>query len=320
MVEHLTVCCDELPDRLFLFDLPQPKTGFRNFISSWFLIDTMGRRIVVDPGPANTIPMLLDKLSNVTNGVDLVLLTHIHLDHSGGIGQFCEHYKGAVVAAHPKAKKHLVNPSNLWKSSLEVLGDVAEMYGEPSPLDPTRLVEYSKLPSIEVFETPGHSPHHASFKLPFGDKRLFFIGEAGGVCHQLKFHVGEIYMRPATPTKFDGNVALDSIAKIAQAVREDDIICYAHFGVSKQPKLMISSAQEQLYEWMSSIFRMKDQPEYMIIEHLLSHDPLLGGYLSLPQDIKERELIFIKNSVRGILHYFRDIPHEKSKRMLLRKR
>jgi glyoxylase-like metal-dependent hydrolase (beta-lactamase superfamily II) len=108
--------------------------GFHHFISSWFFVDRTGRRILVDPGPAGTIPLLLDKLSSVTDGVDLVLLTHIHLDHSGGIGQLCEQYGGSAVAAHPKAMRHLVDPRRLWSSSLEVLGDVAEMFGEPAPL------------------------------------------------------------------------------------------------------------------------------------------------------------------------------------------
>ncbi|MDR3354313.1 MAG: MBL fold metallo-hydrolase [Synergistaceae bacterium] len=302
---------DELPEGLSLFDLPQPKTGFRNFISAWFFIDAAGRRILVDPGPASTIPLLLDKLSGVTDGVDLVILTHIHLDHSGGIGQFCERNKNAVVSAHPKAAKHLIDPGKLWRSSLEVLGDVAEMYGEPSPLDPSRLVECSKLSGVEVFETPGHSPHHISFIAPLGDKRLFFVGEAGGIYYHVASPFGETYLRPATPTKFGGDTAQASIAKIAQAVRGDEIFCYAHWGVSNTPKTMISKAQEQLDEWMSHIFQMREQPEDAIIDSLLSRDELLSGYSSLPQDIRERELIFIGNSVRGILRYFEDVGRDK---------
>ena len=88
-----------LPDGLHLIDLPQPLPGFRRFISSWFFRDAVGRRILVDPGPADTIPFLLRKLAAVTDGVDLVLLTHIHLDHSGGLGQFCRSRPEARVLA-----------------------------------------------------------------------------------------------------------------------------------------------------------------------------------------------------------------------------
>jgi glyoxylase-like metal-dependent hydrolase (beta-lactamase superfamily II) len=297
---------DELPDGLHLFDLPQPKTGFRYFISSWFFVDATGRRILVDPGPANTIPLLLDKLSRVTDEIDLVMLTHIHLDHSGGIGQFCERYRGAAVAAHPKAARHLADPGKLWRSSIEVLGDVAEMYGEPSPLDPSRLLECGGISGIDVLETPGHSPHHISFAVPFRDKRLFFIGEACGVYHKVSSPTGEVYLRPATPPKFGGEAAQASITKIAQTARDSDVLCCAHWGISKQPSFMISKSHEQLDRWMSSVFQMKDLPEDVIIDHLLSHDPLLGGYSLLPQDIRERERIFIGNSVRGILRYFED--------------
>jgi glyoxylase-like metal-dependent hydrolase (beta-lactamase superfamily II) len=295
---------DELPEGLHLFDLPQPRTGFRRFISSWFFVDEMGRRILVDPGPASTIPLLLDKLSNVTDGVDVILLTHIHLDHSGGIGQFCKRFGDVLVIAHPKAARHLVDPGKLWRSSLEVLGDVAEMYGEPSPLDSSLLAGYDGVPGIGVIETPGHAPHHISFIVPFGDKRLFFIGEAGGVYHKIESPSGEPYMRPATPAKFDVDAARSSITKIAQAIQGDDLFCYAHWGISERPLEMISKSRAQLDEWMSSISEMKEQPEDVIIDRLFSKDPFLGEFSALPTDIRECELVFIKNSVRGILRYF----------------
>ena len=59
------------------------------FISAWLFTDPLGRRVLVDPGPADTIPLLIRELESLTDGIDLILLTHIHLDHAGGLGQFC---------------------------------------------------------------------------------------------------------------------------------------------------------------------------------------------------------------------------------------
>jgi hypothetical protein len=50
----------ELPEGLYLLDLPQKMDGYHHFISAWFFVDSKGRRILVDPGPASTIPLLLD--------------------------------------------------------------------------------------------------------------------------------------------------------------------------------------------------------------------------------------------------------------------
>jgi glyoxylase-like metal-dependent hydrolase (beta-lactamase superfamily II) len=295
----------EPPDGLHLIDLPQSMTGFHHFICSWFFVDESGRRILVDPGPAGTIPLLLDKLSRITDGVDLVLLTHIHLDHSGGIGQLRERYGDVKVMAHHKARRHLTDPGKLWRSSLEVLGSVAEMYSAPVPLDADSLIDGDEIPGVTIIETPGHAPHHLSFFIPFNGKRLLFIGEAAGIHIPLPLP-GPPYLRPTTPPKFDGDAARSSLNKIEQSLDDEDILCYAHWGISKHPREMIGMAGEQLAEWMSIIFEMKEEPAGVIAEHLTSRDPLLGRYRELPEDLRARELIFLKNSVTGFLKYFQE--------------
>jgi glyoxylase-like metal-dependent hydrolase (beta-lactamase superfamily II) len=292
---------------LYLLDLPQSgRSGFHHFISSWFFTDMMGRRILVDPGPANTIPLLLDKLSSITEDIDLVLLTHIHLDHSGGIGQFCERFKNAKVLVHPKAIKHLINPGKLWRSSLDVLGDIAEMYGAPAALNSEYLIQDSEIADINIIETPGHSPHHLSFILPFQGKRLLFAGEAAGLHVPMRYAEHEPYLRPTTPPKFDGLSAQNSLVKIEDALQGDEILCYSHWGLSLNPQRMIPLAKRQIDDWISIISKMIGETEEVIMNHIITHDTLLKGYSFLPEDLRERESIFIKNSVKGILKYLQE--------------
>jgi glyoxylase-like metal-dependent hydrolase (beta-lactamase superfamily II) len=295
--------CGALPDGLFLFDLPQPRTGFHHFVSSWFFVDPAGRRIVVDPGPANTIPLLLKELSSVTDGVDIVLLTHIHLDHSGGISQFCEQYPNAKVVVHGKARRHLIDPGRLWRSSLEVLGRLAEMYGAPRPLDPKFLAEPGEITGVTIIETPGHSPHHLSFVVPLAEKKLFFIGEAAGMHIPMTPSDDLPYLRPTSPPKFDGDAARESIHKLEDALKGDELLCYSHWGLAHDPKNMISLSSRQLDEWISIISEMRDKPMETIADYLISHDPLMGGYAKLPEDLRKRERIFILNSATGILKH-----------------
>ena len=163
---------------LFLIDLPQGMPGFRQFIASWFFVDALGRRVVVDPGPANTIPLLNGALERLTEDVDLVLLTHIHLDHAGGVGAFCRRWPHAGVLAHPRAFAHLRRPDRLWSASVRTLGNVALAYGEPEPLTAPLLSEDPD-GLIEVFPTPGHAPHHVALRTrPREGGPLLFIGGA----------------------------------------------------------------------------------------------------------------------------------------------
>ena len=77
----------EIVKGLFLIPLDQKQRGFRNFISSWVL-RTGALTVLVDPGPKATIPALAKVLSRMGIAhLDYILLTHIHIDHAGGVGQ-----------------------------------------------------------------------------------------------------------------------------------------------------------------------------------------------------------------------------------------
>jgi glyoxylase-like metal-dependent hydrolase (beta-lactamase superfamily II) len=297
---------EPLPEGLRLLDLPMPRPGFRRFAASWFFTDAFGRRVLVDPGPACSAERLFEQLSPLTDGIDLILLTHIHLDHAGGIGQVCRRYGGAKALVHPRGAKYLVKPEKLWKSSLETLGDTAAMYGEPAPLDPRALLgpdALSSLPGVTVLETPGHAPHHLSFAVPFRGETLFFVGEAAGFFLPLS---GErAYLRPTTPPKFDGAAALASILKIKAFLRGGELLCYAHWGASRRAAERVAAAEKQIREWLDVISGMRERPAEDITEHLLSSDPFMEGFALLPEDLRERERFFIRNSVRGFLEFLR---------------
>ena len=311
-----------LPKDLFLFDLPLPRPGFHHFISSWFFVDPAGRRVLVDPGPASTIPLLLKELSSVTDGVDLILLTHIHVDHSGGLSHLCEKFGGAKVIAHPKGARHLIDPERLWNASRVTLREVADMYDKPKPLAPEKLAGYDDFPGIEVIETPGHAPHHISFITKFGDSRLFFIGEAAGlrVPEEIEEEIEEKtkgknkssshkkYLRPTTPPKFDVDSAHKSLAKIESALRDGDLLCYAHWGAERYDaqNSQITKAGKQLELWLSVISKMEGRPLEEIAEYLIANDLNLARYSSLPDGVRSRELFFVENAIRGFLEYLED--------------
>ena len=288
-----------LPDGLRCVDLPQPLPGFRRFISAWFFRDTLGRRVLVDPGPASTIPRLLGELEGVTDGIDLILLTHIHLDHSGGLGQFCARFPGARVLTHPKAFRHLTNPEKLWRASVETLGDVARSYGPPVPVDEAVLIEADKAGLVEVFPTPGHAPHHLAFRVSCGDARLFFVGEAAGLT--LPTESGELWLRPTTPPRFDAAAALESLDRLASALGGDELLCYAHWGAYDDALRRVALARLQIARWLEVIRSMRDCSPETITTHLLERDPLLQAPLA--KGLLERERLFIGNSVRGFLGF-----------------
>ncbi|MDD5167996.1 MAG: MBL fold metallo-hydrolase [Syntrophales bacterium] len=292
---------------LYLIDLDLPRTGFRRFISCW-LWRPDDTTILVDPGPRAAYPALRSALQSLgIKKIDVILLTHIHIDHAGGLGLLIQDYPGTRVIAHPKSFAHLADPSRLWEESRKVLGTLADDYGSIEPV-PRDLLSFSESTtvnniSVQAIDTPGHAPHHLCFLI--GD--LLFAGEIAGIHYPLP---DTFYLRPATPLGFRLDIFRSSLEKVLTlpAAR----VCFAHYGYRTDSKPIWTSAMGQLNQWLEIIGAHTRETEEifseeMIFEELLEKDPLLSGFPLLPPDIQVRERYFMTNSIRGMRRYLMNL-------------
>ena len=105
---------------LDLVDLDQNREGYREFLCCW-VYQKDGYTFLIDPGPRSTIDYLVGALDELgVNKVDYVLLTHIHIDHGGGLANLLNVFPQARVFCHDSGIKHVVDPSRLWKGSLSL--------------------------------------------------------------------------------------------------------------------------------------------------------------------------------------------------------
>lgn len=301
---------------LSLMDLPCKRRGYHHFLGIWLLEDQIRKRtVLVDTGPASTVPTLLEELEKRgVKHLDYILISHIHLDHSGGLAEVLEAFPEAKVAVHPKGKPHLINPQKLWEGSLEVLGEIALEYKEPKPVqEEAFLPEPMPLEGITALDTPGHAPHHRSFFYDTPSGKILFVGEAGGTYGRRGFAYpgkddGTFILRPATPPRFYINKALESIANLKKIPSK--IMCYAHFGYTYETERMLNEAAEQLLRWQrlclefiknNQITSKAEVDKEKLMEYLIEKDPLLEDFHSLPQDLKDREKDFSFSSLEGFL-------------------
>jgi glyoxylase-like metal-dependent hydrolase (beta-lactamase superfamily II) len=292
----------QIRDNLHLIDIDQALEGFRNFISAWiYRLD--GVTLLVDPGPASTIPHLAERLKRLgIDRIDHILLTHIHLDHAGGTGRLLEHFPGAKVNCHPKGIPHLVAPQKLWEESKKVLGKVAEAYGEMAPVPEANIAWQERIAAaghvIDAIETPGHAAHHVSYRL--GD--FLFAGEVGGVYVPLD---DGFYCRPATPPPFQHRTFRDSIGRVAAL--DVKLVCVGHYGCRQDVAEVFERARRQIDFWVDTArrhFRAGSDPfEEAVLTDLIAGDPYMARWTSLPEDIRARERYFCFNSIRGIRMY-----------------
>ncbi|OPL14507.1 MAG: hypothetical protein AVO39_09040 [delta proteobacterium MLS_D] len=293
----------EIYDNIFLIDLDQPRRGFEKFISSW-LVRREGATILVDPGPSSSIPRLEEELETLAvKKIDFVLITHIHIDHVGGLGHLLERHPEARVVCKPSTVRHLTEPSKLSAASRQALGDLADLYGtiRPSP-EEAFLDEYeaSRVGLFETVETPGHASHHRCYLM--GD--ILFVGEAAGVFYP---HESGPYLRLASPAPFFYDVYRSSLLKAASL--DVSHLCFAHYGFCDDPPRLFDAALNQLDLWVALTEKRlnagEDEElfEESVFEDLLKRDRAMTWYREFPRDVQERERYFAVKSIRGIHHW-----------------
>jgi glyoxylase-like metal-dependent hydrolase (beta-lactamase superfamily II) len=261
------------------------------------------RTAIVDPGPAAAIPGLLSGLAEVglkLEQVDCVVLTHIHLDHAGGIGALMASLPCAKVIVHSRAISHLVDPGPLWNSSLKTLGRLAGQYGQIMPVPESRIIPAPDLMELniggglkpQVYLTPGHAVHHLSlFERSNG---ILFAGEAAGVCIN-----GAI--RPATPPPFKLEVTIASIDRLIALGPAR--LCYGHFGCYSDAGNRLKLYRDKLVSWYN-VVRLEaghGKPPEDILMLMRQKDSDLDYLDTLDRDTYAREFAFLLNSVKGMM-------------------
>ena len=75
---------------------------------------------LVDTGTSFSVPGVMEILCQrniAPESVSYIFLTHIHLDHAGGAGEFMYRFPNASLVVHPRAARHMVDPTRLIESA-----------------------------------------------------------------------------------------------------------------------------------------------------------------------------------------------------------
>lgn len=209
--------------------------------------------VLVETGSQSSVDTLLAELASLGVGADDlagIIVTHIHLDHAGGVGDVARAFPNATVYVHERGARHLADPSRLVSSAAQVYGDLLDsLYGRLDPTAPERIhvledgeeVRISSNRTLTTVDSPGHAKHHLA--LHDSESGLLFAGDAVGV--RLP-DVG--ILRPATPPPdFDLEAAINSLHTFAD--RSPSGIALAHYGLVPDPAEILVEAEDTLRSW-----------------------------------------------------------------------
>jgi glyoxylase-like metal-dependent hydrolase (beta-lactamase superfamily II) len=209
--------------------------------------------VLVETGSRSSLSTVVTELEELGVGPsDLagVMVTHIHLDHAGGVGDMARLFPYATIYVHPAGARHLADPTKLVDSAARVYGDLLDgLYGriEPTPVGRIRALEDGEEVRVgpdrvlTALHAPGHAKHHVG--VHDSATGMLFTGDAAGVCLP---DAGTL--RPATPPPdFDLDLALGSLQRFAQ--RSPAALAFAHYGVVAEAEAALDEAADALHRW-----------------------------------------------------------------------
>ena len=163
-----------------------PDGTFPNAVSA-FLITSKGRNILIDTGFGRN---LFDHLSSIginPESVDMLLITHMHGDHTGGMLR-----NGA--AAFPNAKLYLSSAEfDYWTSDAEMnrqpenrrggfkqAREILNAYSDRTQLFEPKSIDDGGVPlfdGLRAIAAYGHTPGHTMYMVESGKEQLLIWGD-----------------------------------------------------------------------------------------------------------------------------------------------
>lgn len=211
--------------------------GQQDLAAAYLVIDG-DEAAFVENNTAHAVPLLLKALEEeglAPEQVRYALVTHAHLDHAGGSSALLKACPNATLIAHPRAARHLIDPSRLLASATAVYGEerFAKLYGtlEPIPAERVRTMEDGDTlafgrRTFAFTHTRGHANHH----LVIQDSASggIFTGDAFGLAYPALQSQGPFIIPTTSPTDYLPDEALASVAQIV-ALKPSRVFL-THFG------------------------------------------------------------------------------------------
>ena len=219
-----------------------------------YLVHEGQRAYFVETNTVHAVPKMMDALAQAglkPAQVEWIIITHVHLDHAAGAYALMEACPQAKLLCHPRARKHVVDPSRLEASARQVYGDETfeRLYGKLSGVPVERVyspADGEKIPfgssELEFLHTRGHANHHFCIHDPVLSG--VFTGDSFGLAYPALQKSGKHIFPSSSPTEFNAAEAKASVQRIAATGASFAFL--THFGTIDWIAAAKTSLLEQL--------------------------------------------------------------------------
>ena len=204
-----------------------------------YLLQEGDKAAFIDANTVFAVPRFLASLEKkglTPEQVEYIIITHVHLDHSGGTAELLKHCPNAIVLVHARAARNLVDPRRLVAGAIEVYGQAlfAKLYSEIEGIseDRIRVMNDGEILAwgsrrLHFFYTLGHAKHH--FCIHDSASNAVFSGDSFGIGRSSLHHDGPSYLLCiCAPPDFHAEQTKASLQQIVDTGAERVYI--AHYG------------------------------------------------------------------------------------------
>jgi glyoxylase-like metal-dependent hydrolase (beta-lactamase superfamily II) len=239
-----------------------------------------------------------------------IVVTHIHLDHAGGVGDLAAAFPSATVVVHERGARHLADPTRLIDSAARVYGPLLDgLYGRMVPVPEDRLVPAGDGHRIDIgngrqltlVDSPGHAKHHHAVL----DEQTgtLLVGDAVGV----RLPDAPILRPAAPPPDFDLEQAVSSLHRFAE-LRPQQVVL-THYGPVPDPMGTLAEAEQTLRSWVEVAEWTLRESEDAGVEDVAAAfaEAFAGAMADVPLELREKveTLNGVHSNAMGISRYLR---------------
>jgi len=281
-------------------------------ITAGFLVEGP-QPALVETGAQSSVDAVRQALAAAGLGPDdlrWIVVTHIHLDHAGGVGDLALAFPSSTVVVHERGARHLADPTRLIDSAARVYGPLLDgLYGRMHPVPDDRLIAAGDGHRIDIgngrrltlVDSPGHAKHHHAVL----DEQTgtLLVGDAVGV----RLPDAPVLRPAAPPPDFDLEQAVSSLHRFAE-LRPQQVVL-THYGPVPDPMGTLADAEDALRAWVAVAERVLRESEEAGAEEVAAAlaDAFLGAMAAVPAELRQKveTLNGIHSNAAGISRYLR---------------
>jgi len=225
-----------------------------------FLVVGAKKKVLIDASGKAEGKRIAKKLQDMNLIPEILISTHSHWDHAGGINSIKESFPTIEVMASRHGIQSLQNARefNKWFSDVSPRLKPVE---NVTPLKEGDLIDLGGL-ELEIYETPGHT--NCCLSIFDRKNKNLFIGDSLG------YKLNEnLFIGPIMPPEYNEEKLLATYEKIKKIGYST--ICMAHYGMltGELAKDLPDDAKENYFYWRDfALARWKENPTK---EHLIEN-------------------------------------------------